>query len=192
MHLQTAVLLTAESPITPLGTRPSPLHLKLLQLTHSTARGCQGRSLRRQSAEDKENSTATIFCLFSSEEMKKSHLKGKGDKEQTRRSQAELQRQQTSLPGHTQRTALQPTALLTKEDTSAELDTLGTLSTIACFMYLSMACSIVPYDREKEKRGYSGDRARQKYTLVCSEALRKDRQLILRGQSISCPVLKAQ
>ncbi len=32
---------------------------------------------------------------------------------------------------------------LTSEETRAELDTLGTLSTIACFMYLSMACSMV-------------------------------------------------
>lgn len=31
----------------------------------------------------------------------------------------------------------------TSEETKAELDTLGTLSTIACFMYLSIACSIV-------------------------------------------------
>lgn len=33
--------------------------------------------------------------------------------------------------------------LFTSEETKAELDTLGTLSTMACFMYLSMACSIV-------------------------------------------------
>lgn len=33
--------------------------------------------------------------------------------------------------------------LFTSEETRAELDTLGTLSTIACFMYLSMACSMV-------------------------------------------------
>lgn len=34
-------------------------------------------------------------------------------------------------------------SLFTSEETKAELDTLGTLSTIACFMYLSMACSMV-------------------------------------------------
>lgn len=33
--------------------------------------------------------------------------------------------------------------VVTSEETNAELETLGTLSTIACFMYLSMACSMV-------------------------------------------------
>lgn len=33
--------------------------------------------------------------------------------------------------------------VLTREETRAELDTLGTLSTMACFMYRSMACSMV-------------------------------------------------
>lgn len=40
---------------------------------------------------------------------------------------------------------------LTSEETRAELDTLGTLSTIACFMYLSMACSMVVCGRDREK-----------------------------------------
>lgn len=60
--------------------------------------------------------------------------------------------QQTSLPATTQHADLQSSAaLLTREDTSAELDTLGTLSTMACFMYRSMACNIVPYKSEIEK-----------------------------------------
>lgn len=39
---------------------------------------------KTESAWDKGNSIATIFCLFSSEAMKKSHLKGKEDEERTK------------------------------------------------------------------------------------------------------------
>lgn len=39
----------------------------------------------------------------------------------------------------------------TREETSAELDTLGTLSTMACFMYRSMACSMVVWKRKDHR-----------------------------------------
>lgn len=44
----------------------------------------------------------------------------------------------------------------TSEETKAELDTLGTLSTIACFMYLSIACSMVVCGKDRKiKRCFS-------------------------------------
>lgn len=43
-----------------------------------------------------------------------------------------------------------PRCIFTREETRAELETLGTLSTIACFMYLSMACNMVVCIREKK------------------------------------------
>lgn len=39
--------------------------------------------------------------------------------------------------------------VFTREETRAELETLGTLSTIACFMYRSMACNMVVCVTEK-------------------------------------------
>lgn len=42
-----------------------------------------------------------------------------------------------------------PRPVFTREETRAELETLGTLSTIACFMYLSMACNMVVCVGEK-------------------------------------------
>lgn len=42
-------------------------------------------------------------------------------------------------------------SLFTSEETKAELDTLGTLSTMACFMYLSMACSMVVCGKRQGK-----------------------------------------
>lgn len=86
--------------------------------------------------------------LFSSEKTKRSPIKGKGDEERTKQKPSKATH--AADPQH-KADLQQFTAALTKEDTSAELDTLGTLSTMACFMYLSMACNIVPCEKRGRK-----------------------------------------
>lgn len=46
---------------------------------------------------------------------------------------------------------MKPEQVFTREETRAELETLGTLSTMACFMYLSMACNMVVCVTEKQR-----------------------------------------
>lgn len=86
-----------------------------------------------------------------------------------------------AFPATTQGTDLQQfTAVLTKEDTSAELDTLGTLSTMACFMYLSMACNIVPCEKrgkesiDAQPLGVKYKRYDKNKCTTCSKSPQKD------------------
>lgn len=88
------------------------------------------------------------MSIFQWEDKEESYQrKGRRRKNKTKAKQSYT----CSRPTTQGRDLQQFTAALTKEDTSAELDTLGTLSTMACFMYLSMACNIVPCEKRGRK-----------------------------------------
>lgn len=105
MHLQTAVLLRAEPQTTATRDMTEPFALGAITVdTLYCKRMLREEFEETESAEDKQNSIATIFCLFSSKETKKSHLKGKGDEEQTKqRGRATKAADQPSQPQHNAR-----------------------------------------------------------------------------------------
>lgn len=125
-----------------------------------------------------EERKGTVFSWFSSE-MKR---------QLTERAKT----QQIPLPCLTQNSQnwhrfTQIFSLLTREDTRAELDTLGTLSTMACFMYLSMAWSIVPWQREKGEKGkwggFGGRASKQQEAKIHTQrSLGENLELILQGR----------
>lgn len=98
--------------------------------------------------ETKETPLLLFVSIFQWEDKEESYQrKGRRRKNKTKVKQSYT----CSRPTTQGRDLQQFTAALTKEDTSAELDTLGTLSTMACFMYLSMACNIVPCEKRGRK-----------------------------------------